>query len=55
LRYGITIPAPGTVSNPAKGLKVLRLVTANGVLGKLKVEEGFFEPKYKTDVMWQVT
>ena len=50
LRYGITIPSPGMVSNPAKGLKVLRLVTANGILGKLKVEEGFFEPKYKTDV-----
>ena len=50
LRYGITIPPPNTVKNPAQGLKIVRLVTSNGVLGKLKVEEGNFEPKYRTDV-----
>lgn len=47
-KYGITIPDPDMVENPAKGQRVLRLVTANGVLGKLKVEEGSFEPKYAT-------
>lgn len=47
-KYGITIPNPDMVENPAKGKTVLRLVTANGVLGKLKVEEGTFEPKYAT-------
>lgn len=49
-RYGLTIPAPNTVKNPAQGLRILRLVTANGMLGKLKVEEGNFEPKYRTNV-----
>ncbi len=47
-KYGITIPDPDKVENPAQGKRVLRLVTANGVLGKLKVEEGTFEPKYAT-------
>jgi hypothetical protein len=50
VKYGITIPPPNTVENPAKGLRVLRLVTANGMLGKLKAEEGNFEPKYRTSV-----
>lgn len=47
-KYGITIPDPETVQNPAQGKSILRLVTSNGVLGKLKVEEGYFEPKYAT-------
>lgn len=47
-KYGIDIPSPGTVSNPGKGVNVLRLVTSNGILGKLKVQEGYFEPKYAT-------
>lgn len=50
LRYGVTIPPPNAVKNPAQGLKIIRLVTANGILGKLKVEEGNFEPKYRTSV-----
>lgn len=49
-KYSITIPDPDMVENPAKGKTVLRVVTANGVLGKLKVEEGHFEPKYATSV-----
>ena len=47
-KYGIEIPEPGTVQNPSKGVKVLRLVGSAGILGKLKIEEGYFEPKYAT-------
>lgn len=49
-KYGIEIPASGSMPNPAKGVKVLRLVTSNGMLGKLKMEEGYFEPRYKTSI-----
>lgn len=48
-KYGISIPDPGMVENPAQGKRVLRLVTANGALGKLKVEQGYFEPKYAVE------
>ena len=47
-KYGIEIPKPGKVKNPAGGVKVLRLASATGILGKLKIEEGYFEPRYKT-------
>lgn len=47
-KYGISIPKPGVPSNPASGLGVLRLVSATGIMGKLKIEDGYFEPRYKT-------
>jgi len=47
-KYNVSIPDPDKVENPGQGVKVLRLVTANGVLGKLNIEEGYFEPKYAT-------
>ncbi|MEQ8473117.1 MAG: hypothetical protein RIC35_18120 [Marinoscillum sp.] len=45
-KYGVEIPAPDEVKNPAAGKQILRLVTANGILGKLKIERGYFEPEY---------
>ena|GEM_PF-1667623 len=45
--YNVEIPKPGTVANPAQGKTVLRLVTANGMLGKMKIEEEKFEPRYR--------
>lgn len=47
-KYNIVVPDPDAVENPAKGRNVMRVITANGVLGKLKVETGYFEPKYGT-------
>ena len=49
-KYNIEIPEPGTVENPSKGLKVLRMVSATGIMGKLKFDEGSFEPKYASGV-----
>ena len=47
-KYNIDIPAPGTMENPSKGVNVLRLVGSTGIAGKLKIEEGYFKPKYAT-------
>ncbi len=47
-KYQITLPDPGTAVNPGKGVKVLRLVSSTGIMGKLKIQEGYFEPKYAT-------
>ena len=47
-KYGIEIPEPNTVINPGKGVQVVRLVGSAGMLGKLKIEDGHFEPKYAT-------
>jgi hypothetical protein len=46
-KYEVEIPAPGKVKIPGLGVDVLRLVTSNGVLGKLKVESGGFKPVYR--------
>lgn len=50
IKYNITIPDPNAVQNPADGINVLRLVSSVGVIGKLKIQEGHFEPKYATSV-----
>jgi len=47
-KYGVTIPDPDYVDNPGKGVQVLRLVTSTGIMGKLKIQEGQFKPKYAT-------
>jgi len=48
LKYNVSIPAPGTVSVPGEGEKVLKLSQSAGVAGFLKVSLGKFEPVYKT-------
>ncbi len=48
-KYNITIPDPNKVKFPGNGMNVLRLVTANGVLGKLEIQEGSFQAIYKTN------
>lgn len=50
VKYGIEIPEPNTVINPGKGVEVVRLVGSSGMLGKLKIEDGHFEPKYATSI-----
>jgi len=47
--YDVDIPTAGDVINPAQGKTMLRLVTANGMLGTMKIEEGRFEPRYRTN------
>lgn len=48
-KYNVTINDPNSVKFPGNGMSVLRLVTANGVLGKLNIEKGKFHAIYKTD------
>ena len=48
-KYGITIPKSSEPTNPAQGVSVVRQTGSAGVLGKLKVEQGYFKPKYAYD------
>ncbi len=47
-KYNITIPSSTTISYPNGDKNALRLVTASGVLGSMKIEKGTFEPQYAT-------
>lgn len=49
-KYNVTIPSSSTVSYPNGDKNALRLVTASGILGSMKIEKGHFEPVYATSV-----
>jgi hypothetical protein len=49
-KYDVFLPEPNTVENPAKGKSAIRLVSASGALGAMKIEKGTFEPVYATEV-----
>ena len=49
-KYNITIPSTSTISYPNGDQNALRLVTASGVLGSMKIEKGYWEPSYATSV-----
>ena len=46
----ISIPSSSTISYPNGDQNALRLVTASGVLGSMKIEKGYWEPSYATSV-----
>jgi hypothetical protein len=49
-KYNVTIPSSSTISYPNGDQYALRLVTASGVLGSMKIEKGYWEPAYATSV-----
>ena len=49
-KYNISIPSSDYISYPNGDRNALRLVTASGVLGSMKIEKGQFEPSYATSV-----
>lgn len=47
-KYNVTIPSSSRISYPNGDENALRLVSASGVLGSMKIEKGHFEPTYAT-------